>query len=72
MHTEKFVTEAQKDRVVMTRQGKPVAVLVGVTKQDWESVILQTDPQFWTLIHARRKQPTRSLNQVKARLRRSK
>ena len=41
----------------MTRQGKPPARLVGVTKQEWKSVILQTDPQFWKLIHVRRKQP---------------
>ena len=40
-HAEKFVTRAQKDRVVIMRQGQPAAVLVGVTKLDWESVILQ-------------------------------
>ena len=71
-HTEKFVTQAQKDRVVITRQGKPAAVLVGVTKRDWESVLVQTDPKFWKLIHARRKQPTRSLSQVKTHLSRRK
>lgn len=71
-HTDKFVTQAQNDRVVITRQGKPAAVLVGVSKQDWESVVLQTDPKFWKLIHARRKQSTRSLSQVKAGLRRRK
>ena len=62
-----FVTQAQKDRVVITRHGKPAAVLVGVDKQDWESVVLQTDPKFWKLVHTRRKQPTRSLAQVKER-----
>ncbi len=71
-HAEKFVTRAQKDRVVIMRQGQPAAVLVGVTKQDWESVILQTDPKFWKLIRTRRKEPTRSLSQVKAGLRRRK
>ena len=71
-HTEEFVAQAQKDRVVITRQGKPAAVLVGVTEQDWESVVLQTDPKFWKLIRARRKQATRPLSEVKARLRRRK
>ena len=65
-----LVTKAQHDRIVITRHGQPAAVLVGVTKQDWESVVLQTDPKFWKLIHARRKQPTRSLAQVRERLRR--
>jgi prevent-host-death family protein len=67
-----FVTKAQKDRVVITRQGKPAAVLVGVDKQDWESVVLQTDPKFWKLIRTRRKQATRSLAEVRARLHRRK
>ena len=65
-----LVTKAQHDRIVITRHGQPAAVLVGVTKQDWESVVLQTDPKFWKMIHARRKQPTRSLAQVRERLRR--
>lgn len=67
-----FVTKAQRDQVVITRQGKPAAVLVGVNKQDWESVVLQTDPKFWKLIRARRKQATRSLAEVRARLHRRK
>ena len=69
-HADEVVTRGQKDRVVITRKGKPAAVLVGVTKQDWESVALQTDPKFWKLIRARRGQATRSLSQVRDRLRR--
>jgi len=65
-----FVAKAQKDRIVITQHGQPAAVLVGVSSQDWESVVLQTDPKFWNLIRARRKQQTRSLAQVRERLRR--
>jgi len=64
------VDEAQEDRVIITRHGKPAAVLVGVEDEDWESVILQSDAAFWKQIHARRKQATLSLEQLKARLRR--
>lgn len=71
-HAEEFVAQAQKDRVVITQHGKPAAVLVGVNKTDWESVVLQTNPKFWKLIHARRKQTSRSLARVKARLQRTK
>ena len=71
-HAEEFVARAQKDRVVITRRGKPAAVLVGVNKADWETVALQTDPKFWRLIRARRKQSTRSLSGIKARLQRNK
>jgi prevent-host-death family protein len=65
-----FVAKVQKDRIVITQDGQPAVVLVGVTKQDWESVVLQTDTKFWKLISARRKQPTRSLALVRERLRR--
>lgn len=63
------VDDAQKDRVVITRHGKPAAVLVGVEGEDWDAVVLQTDPTFWKLVRARRRQPTISLEQLKARLR---
>lgn len=63
------VDEAQNDRVVITRRGKPAAVIVGVEGEDWEAVILQTDPTFWKLIRTRRKQPTISLGQLRTRLR---
>ena len=62
------VDKAQDDRVVITRHGKPAAVLVGVEGEEWEAVVLQTDPKFWKLIRARRKQSTISLEQIKTRL----
>jgi len=60
--------EAQEDRVVITRRGKPTAVLIGVEGEDWETVILETDPTFWRLVQERRKQPTISIEELKARL----
>jgi len=62
------VDDAQRDRVVVTRHGKPAAVLVGVEGNDWDTVVLQTDPTFWKLVRARRKQTTISLDQLKTRL----
>ncbi len=64
----KCVDDAQKDRVVVTRRGKPAAVLVGVEGEDWDTVVLETDPAFWKLVRTRRKQPTISLERLKARL----
>ena len=62
------VDGAQSDRVIVTRHGRPAAVLVGVEGDEWEDVLLQTDPTFWKLIRARRRQPTISLSQLKRRL----
>ena len=59
------VDESQKDRVVITRHGKPAGVLVGVEGEDWEDVVLQTDPAFWRLIRSRRKQDTIYLDELK-------
>jgi prevent-host-death family protein len=66
------VDEAQQDRIVITRRGKPAAVLVGVEGQEWENVILETNPTFWKLIQRRRKQSTLSLEQLKSQLKKSK
>jgi prevent-host-death family protein len=60
--------EAQEDRVVITRRGKPTGVLIGVEGKDWETVILEADPTFWRMVQARRGQPTITLEELKARL----
>ena len=67
---KRCIDEAQEGRVVITRRGKPAALLVGVEGKDWETVILETDPTFWKLIQQRRKQPTISLKELNARLNR--
>ena len=64
------IDEAQEGRVVITRRGKPAALLVGVEGKDWETVILETDPTFWKLIQQRRKEATISFKELKARLNR--
>ncbi len=66
---KKCVEESQKDRVVITKHGKPAALLVGVEGEGWEDVVLQTDPSFWKLIRSRRKQETVSLEEFKEELR---
>ncbi len=63
---------SQEDQVVITRHGKPAAVLVGVEGRDWEDLVLQTSPDFWTLIEDRRKQRTVSLTELKTRLKKRK
>lgn len=65
------VNAAQSDRVVITRRGKPAAVLVGVEGADWETVVLETNAAFWRLIERRRKQPTVSLAEMRKRLRKT-
>jgi prevent-host-death family protein len=63
-----FVAHAQRERVLITKHGKPAALVIGVEGQDIEDVLLSQDPDFWKLIEARRKQPTLSMAEVRARL----
>jgi prevent-host-death family protein len=66
------VDTAQEERVVITRRGRPAAVLVGVEGKDWEEVVLQTSPAFWKLIEERRKQAAISFKELRARLKKRK
>ena len=58
---------AQDDRIVITRHGRPAAVLVGIEGEEWEDVVLQTSASFWRLIEKRRQEPTISIEQMKAK-----
>ena len=66
------VDASQRERVVVTRRGQPSAVLVGIEGSDWEDVVLQSSTGFWKLIEERRRPPTISLRELKARLKKRK
>ena len=66
------VDMSQRDQVVITRHGKPAAVMVGVEGKDWEDVVLQTSSSFWKLIEERRKEPTMSMKELRTRLKKRK
>jgi prevent-host-death family protein len=71
-HLQKKIKECvdmcQQDQVVITRRGKPAAVMVGVEGKDWEDVVLQTSSTFWKFIEERRKEPTMSMKELRTRL----
>ena len=50
-----FVDAAQRDRILITRRGRPAALVIGVEGQDIEQVILGSDLEFWKMIEERRK-----------------
>ena len=52
------VRESQGDRVLVTRDGRPVAMVVGLADLDEDQLQLGASDKFWKLITARRKQPT--------------
>jgi len=66
------VDVSQQDRIVITRRGKPAAVMVGVEGKDWEEVALQTSSYFWKLVEERRNQPTISMKELRKRIKKRK
>ncbi len=54
------LTDAQRERVVITREGKPFALIIGLEGLDEEQLELEYSDKFWKLIEQRRKQRTMS------------
>jgi PHD/YefM family antitoxin component YafN of YafNO toxin-antitoxin module len=65
---DRCVAEAQQERVILTRNGHPVAFLVGVDGLDEEQIDLCSDPEFWKLIEESRQQKTITREELERRL----
>jgi antitoxin (DNA-binding transcriptional repressor) of toxin-antitoxin stability system len=55
-----WVDVAQSESVLVTRRGKPAALIIGIEGHDLEDLRLETDPAFWAMIEERRRQTTMS------------
>jgi antitoxin (DNA-binding transcriptional repressor) of toxin-antitoxin stability system len=65
---ESCVSQAQQGRVVIVRNGRPVALVVGVEGMDPEQLELGSSDKFWRLIARRRKQKAISRAQLERKL----
>lgn len=45
---------AQHDRALVTRHGKPAAIIIGVEGEEFEDLMTRSDPDFWKMIETRR------------------
>ncbi len=52
------VEDAQSERVMITRDGKPVAIILGIEGLDEDQLQLAGSDKFWKFIEERRKQKT--------------
>jgi antitoxin (DNA-binding transcriptional repressor) of toxin-antitoxin stability system len=55
---ESCVDKSQSERVIVTRKGTPVALVVSVKGLDKEQIELGSNDKFWKMIQARRKDRT--------------
>jgi antitoxin (DNA-binding transcriptional repressor) of toxin-antitoxin stability system len=62
------ISRAQRERLVITRRGKPIALLVGVRGMDPGQLELGSSDRFWKLIAKRRKQKSISRTLLEQRL----
>ena len=64
-----YVREANKQPVIVSRKGKPIAALVPIQNADWETASLSTNPQFLAFFqHSRiRQQREGGLSSVEMR-----
>lgn len=65
---ENCVDEAQRGSILVTRDGEPVAIVVGVAGLDKEQIELGASRRFWSLIAERRQQPTISRGELEHRI----
>jgi hypothetical protein len=60
--------KAQKQKILITKRGKPYAVVTGLENLDEEDLAYCGSEEFWAMIDASRKSPTTPLDKVEAEL----
>jgi antitoxin (DNA-binding transcriptional repressor) of toxin-antitoxin stability system len=65
---ESCIEDAQGEGVVITKDGEPVAVVLGAGGMDLEQLELCRSAGFWALIKERRARPTISRKELEKRL----
>ena len=63
------INAAQRDKVIITQNDKPVEVIIGVAGMDEEQLQLSTSDKFWKLMAERRGQKTIGRAELEQRLR---
>jgi hypothetical protein len=65
---DRCVAEAQQERVILTRNGDPIALVVGIAGMDEQQVCHGSCPDFWKLVEESRRQKTISREELERRL----
>ena len=65
----KVLKLSQKDVVIVTNRGKPVAAIQGLKgEDDLEDYLLERSPKFWAMIRRARRGKSVALDQVRKEL----
>ena len=52
------VAKSQKNQILITKHGRPAAIIWGVEGKDFEDILYMTTPSFWKMIGSRRQSKT--------------
>jgi hypothetical protein len=63
-----WLSQAHGDRLLLTRDGVPAAIVTSVDGLDLEEIATASDPEFWRLINQRRQEPVVSLQEARQAL----
>ena len=63
-----YLKAAQREQILVTRQGQPLALVVGMVNKDEEDFAYESSPEFWQMIRERRRMPTIPLKDVEKEL----
>lgn len=61
-HFSSFVDAAEEGEIVVTKNGKPVALLSALSEEDFEDYLLERNPKFIRTIENRWRQYTKKKN----------
>jgi antitoxin (DNA-binding transcriptional repressor) of toxin-antitoxin stability system len=65
---QKCLRAAQRERVVVTQAGKPVALILGIKGMDLRKVEAGESAEFWALLRERRAQKKITRQELEKRL----
>jgi hypothetical protein len=63
-----LVSTSPREKILLTRKGKPFALVTDVSNLDSEDLGYINNPNFWNMIANRRKEPLVSSDHVRAKL----
>jgi prevent-host-death family protein len=64
-----YVGQAQREKILITKHGRPAAIVWGVEGKDFEDIVYMTSPGFWRMIASRRLSRTIPWRKVKGKSR---
>ena len=54
--TSEILRSAEKEEIIVTSKGKPKAIIIGISEEDFEDYLLENSPKFLAALHEAREE----------------